>query len=129
MVPGDTAETASLGLNCGSSSHPIDRRAWSAIKRRDLKKSRARRPSSRMPAKCLLPPSLAPRGLSREVAAQYVGVSATTFDNMVRCGLMPKPKRVNSRKVWDRHMVDAAFAALPSDNDNEPSNPWDGVDG
>lgn len=66
----------------------------------------------------VLPLSLSPRGLSRVEAARYIGVSPTTFDKMVKDGRMPKPKPIyGRRKVWDRHQVDIAFAALPDDND------------
>jgi hypothetical protein len=71
----------------------------------------------------VLPQSLAPRGLSREQAAAYVGVSASLFDILVKDGRMPGPKRINARTVWDRLQLDAAFAALPSNDD--PTNPWD----
>ncbi|MDR4307675.1 hypothetical protein IHQ68_13715 [Chelatococcus sambhunathii] len=70
----------------------------------------------------VLPTSLPPLGLSREQAAEYVGVGATLFDEMVRDGRMPRPKRINARNVWHRPAVDAAFAALPDENDR---NPWD----
>lgn len=59
---------------------------------------------------------LAPRGLSREQAAAYVGVSATTFDMMIRSGLMPRPKMVGVRKLWDLHALDKAFSALPDEH-------------
>ena len=42
----------------------------------------------------ILPPSLAPRGLSLVQAAAYIGVSPSLFDEMVRDGRMPKAKRV-----------------------------------
>lgn len=54
-----------------------------------------------------------PRGLSRDEAARYVGVGATKFDEMVKDGRMPKPKKVDSRTVWDRIAVDVAFNDLP----------------
>lgn len=54
-----------------------------------------------------------PRGLCREDAARYVGVGTTKFDEMVRDGRMPKPKRVDGRTVWDRIGLDAAFTDLP----------------
>lgn len=41
------------------------------------------------------------RGLSREEAAMYVGVGSTKFDEMVNDGRMPKPKRIDGRKLWD----------------------------
>jgi hypothetical protein len=56
------------------------------------------------------------RGLSREEAATYVGIGATKFDEMVADGRMPKPKRVDSRKVWDVRRLDVAFEALPDED-------------
>jgi hypothetical protein len=46
----------------------------------------------------------------------------TLFDEMVKDGRMPPPKRVNSRNIWDRLAIEEAFVALPSDED---ANPWD----
>lgn len=60
----------------------------------------------------------APRGLCREEAARYVGVGSTKFDEMVKDGRMPKPKRVDGRTVWDRIALDAAFTDLPDDGGN-----------
>jgi excisionase family DNA binding protein len=57
--------------------------------------------------------SLPPRGLSREQAAAYVGISAGTFNEMVADRRMPAPKVINSRLVWDRVALDLAFDALP----------------
>ena len=71
----------------------------------------------------ILPPSLPPRGLSRVEAAAYVGIGVTKFDDLVERRLMPKPKCIDSRKVWDRLMLDVAFAALPEE-DGE-ANPWE----
>lgn len=64
----------------------------------------------------VLPRSLPPRGLSRVEAAAYVGVSPGLFDQMVNDGRMPKPKKINSKPVWDRLRLDEAFAALPDDD-------------
>jgi predicted DNA-binding transcriptional regulator AlpA len=72
-----------------------------------------------------LPPSLAPRGLSRVQAAEYIGVGVTKFDEMVRDRRMPKPKRIDGRNVWDRIQLDEAFAAL--DNGVGPKNEWDAL--
>lgn len=72
----------------------------------------------------LLPLSLPPRGLSRLAAAAYIGISATLFDEMVKDGRMPSPKKVNSRSVWDRKRLDEAFEMLP-DSEIENLNPWD----
>jgi excisionase family DNA binding protein len=60
------------------------------------------------------------RGLSREEAAMYLGISACKFDELVRDGRMPGPKRIDGRKVWDVRQLDLAFDALPV----EP-NSWD----
>jgi hypothetical protein len=72
--------------------------------------------------------ALPPRGLSRVEAAAYVGVSPTTFDALVRDGLMPGPKRVRARVLWDRHRLDAAFDALPGEDppgQDDEDNEWD----
>lgn len=59
------------------------------------------------------PLSYPPRGLSREESARYVGVSAATFDEMVKDRRMPKPRQVGRRTVWDRVELDMAFSTLP----------------
>ena len=64
-----------------------------------------------------------PRGLSRQAAAEYIGVGTTLFDTMVRDGRMPPPFRVGARVIWDRRKLDDAFDVL-SDQD-EDRNPWD----
>lgn len=64
--------------------------------------------------------SYAPRGLSRDEAARYVGVGTTKFDEMVADGRMPKPKRIDGRVVWDRLKVEAAFSDLPDDDRGNP---------
>ena len=65
------------------------------------------------------------RGLSREEAAVYIGVSARKFDEMVEDGRMPRAKIIDARRVWDSHKLDLAFDALPDDGE-EANNPWDG---
>lgn len=72
----------------------------------------------------VLPPSLAPRGLSRLEAAEYVGVGPTLFDEMVKDGRMPRPKPINSRTVWDLRAIDRAFDLLPGDGD-DAGGEWD----
>lgn len=69
------------------------------------------------------PGYLVPRGLSRISAAAYVGVSVTFFDQLVDDGRMPQPKRVNTRKLWDRWAIDAAFDALPDEVDSRSADP------
>jgi predicted DNA-binding transcriptional regulator AlpA len=62
------------------------------------------------------------RGMNRRESAQYIGVSSSKFDMMVKDGRMPKPITIDGRKVWDKIEIDEAFEALKAD----PSeNPWD----
>lgn len=76
----------------------------------------------------LTPPTA--RLLSRPEAAAYVGVSPTTFDRMMGDGLMPAPKRVYVRVLWDVRNLDAAIDCLPgggvsTDAVDTASNDWD----
>jgi predicted DNA-binding transcriptional regulator AlpA len=41
------------------------------------------------------------RGLSREEAAMYIGISPSKFDELVGDGRMPAPVKIDGRKVWD----------------------------
>ena len=54
--------------------------------------------------------------MSREEAARYVGVGATTFDRLIAEGVMPRPKRVGKRVIWDRLRLDDAFSDLDEDS-------------
>lgn len=72
----------------------------------------------------ILPSSLAPRGLNRIQSAAYIGIGPTKFDELVEAGVMPKPKRIGGRVIWDRRRLDEAFSALPGD---EEPNEWDAV--
>lgn len=65
--------------------------------------------------------AVTPRGLQREYAARYVGISPTKFDELVTAHRMPQPRRIDGRKVWDRLELDEAFDALPHEADE---NPW-----
>jgi len=64
-----------------------------------------------------------PRGLNRVQAARYIGVGMTLFEEMVADGRMPQPVRINSRVLWDRFQLDAAFDALS----DQKSDPWSEV--
>ena len=68
-----------------------------------------------------LPPSLPPRGLGRLAAAEYIGVSPSTFDKLVADAQMPGPKKLRGRLIWDRKRLDECFDAL----DDDGHNPWD----
>ena len=80
-----------------------------------------------MPRYDALPPMLPPRGLCREAAAAYVGVSPTTFDKLVKTKRMPAPRCIDARRLWDRHALDLVFDDLPTDGLDPSPNPWDAV--
>jgi predicted DNA-binding transcriptional regulator AlpA len=81
-----------------------------------------------------LPPTLAPRLISRDAAAAYVGVSPNTFDKMVADGSMPKPRRLTERRLaWDLRHLDRAVDRLPIDGDADANtdatdHSWDDID-
>jgi predicted DNA-binding transcriptional regulator AlpA len=73
-----------------------------------------------------LPANLPPIALSRAQAAAYVGLSPSKFDELVRDGRMPKPKRMDARVVWYVADLVRAFEALPDDNPRD--DVWDRLD-
>ncbi len=82
-------------------------------------------------ARAAIAPAIQPapvRGLSRDAAATYVGVSTTSFDRMVAEGVMPGPKTWHARKLWDVRALDVAFDALP-DQDKPATTGWEDVKG
>jgi excisionase family DNA binding protein len=58
----------------------------------------------------------APRGMSAEEASRYLGIGRTKFEEMVRDGRMPKAKKIDGRRVWDRFALDVYFADLPDED-------------
>jgi|RhiMetdeSRZDD1v2_1073273.scaffolds.fasta_scaffold749136_2 predicted DNA-binding transcriptional regulator AlpA len=74
-----------------------------------------------------LPANLSPRGVCREAAASYIGISASKFDEMVRLGKMPSPKRIGRRKLWDIRAIDFAFEQL-EDECKSDNNPWENAE-
>ncbi|MBO1903987.1 XRE family transcriptional regulator [Microvirga sp. 3-52] len=52
------------------------------------------------------------RGLRRDDAAHYVGVSASKFDTLVADGRMPAPFPIDGCVMWDIRKLDAAFDLL-----------------
>lgn len=66
------------------------------------------------------------RGLSRVESAMYLGVSPSKFDEMVDDGRAPKPRRIDTRKVWDVRELDLSFDALPRETASPPTGgSWD----
>jgi len=65
-----------------------------------------------------------PLGLTKNEAAQYIGVSPTLFLRMVKRGAMPLAKQLSEGRIaWDRGALDTAFEALPAHETAQ--NPWD----
>lgn len=56
------------------------------------------------------------RGLNQTQAANYVGVSPNTFRLLMTKGLMPRPRRLLDKQVWDIEELDAYFRELPEDD-------------
>ena len=66
------------------------------------------------------------RGLSREEAAMYLGISPSKFDELVGDGRMPRPRMIDCRKVWDVYELDMAFDELPrEDGPSTAGSSWD----
>lgn len=63
--------------------------------------------------------SITPRGLSAPRAAQYLGVSETKLRELVMRGDVPRPRRIDSRVLWDRMDLDNYFENLPREGDND----------
>ena len=52
------------------------------------------------------------RGVGHDEAAIFVGVSVSTFDNMVDDGRLPKPVELDGELVWDLVQLDRAMDRL-----------------
>ena len=46
----------------------------------------------------------------------YLGISPSKFDELVNDGRMPRPRIIDSRKVWDVYELDMAFDELPRED-------------
>ena len=53
------------------------------------------------------------RGLSRVEAADYINVSPSKFDQLVKDGSMPQALKIGTRSIWDVRRIDDAFDRLP----------------
>jgi predicted DNA-binding transcriptional regulator AlpA len=62
---------------------------------------------------------LAPRLLSRETAAAYVGLSASAFDLAIINRTMPAAKRIGGSVRWDRVQLDRAVEKIANDDGPE----------
>lgn len=52
---------------------------------------------------------LNPRGLRREDAARYIGVSPSMFDRLRKEDRVPSPRELFGVMLWDRADLDAIF--------------------
>ena len=62
------------------------------------------------------------RGLGEVEAAMYLSLSATFFRRLVDEGIMPRPRLVGRRRIWDVEELDAAFKTLPREGGEEPDD-------
>lgn len=65
-----------------------------------------------------------PIGLRRKTAAAFLGVSVQKFDAMAREGRIPKPRMLDSIKLWDRVELEEFYYSL-SLEDEADYNDWD----
>lgn len=49
------------------------------------------------------------RGLRKDEAAAYIGVSPSKFDQLVNEKKMPSPFKIDGCVIWDIRTLDAAF--------------------
>lgn len=64
------------------------------------------------------------RGLSEPEAALYVGIGSSKFRQLVVDGRMPRPRLLDSRRVWDVDELDAAFRSLPREGGETEIDTW-----
>lgn len=90
---------------------------------RRLRNSSLQPPPSRLPSLRSL--SIPRFALRRSEVAASLGISESLFDDWVKKGRMPRPRRIDGVVLWDTRKVAAAWDAL-ADEDGR-SNPFDRV--
>lgn len=65
------------------------------------------------------------RGLNREQAADYFGVSPSTLDKMIKDGKAPRPIPIYGRWVYDLIDCEKAFNRLKSQSEEPDNDGWD----
>jgi predicted DNA-binding transcriptional regulator AlpA len=72
-----------------------------------------------------------PLGLSAQEAAVFLGISESLFYRAVQIGLMPRPRKLFGRRLFDADEVIAAYRRLPRWGDPRdsrlPDDPWGDV--
>ena len=66
-----------------------------------------------------------PRGLRREKAAAYLGISPSHFDKQRALGAIPAPRHMFGVWLWDRCALDALFDEAVPEAQNDNFNEWD----
>lgn len=61
----------------------------------------------------------------RDEAAAVLGVSPTTFDELVKEGKMPRPVRVRGCVLWGATALSVAWAAIENEAGVDSRNEWD----
>jgi hypothetical protein len=69
------------------------------------------------------------RGMSRQDAAEYLGISTTKFDELRAAGQIEPPRLIGTRKLWDIRDLDMAFEALPREDAPDLVESWVDDDG
>lgn len=67
------------------------------------------------------------RGLDESEAAVYLSLSPSYFREMVSKGVMPRPRVLGTRRIWDIDELDLAFKTLPREPDESSTgeiNTW-----
>ncbi len=68
-----------------------------------------------------------PRGLRRTDAARYVGISPSTFDEWVKCEVLPRPRKQGGVVLWDRLALDSSMDTLFYPDEDSDEAKWDDV--
>ena len=70
---------------------------------------------------------LEPRLVDVKSAAAYVGISASKLLNLVHEGRAPNPRRIDRRRLWDRHDLDQFIDELDYEGHNSGARDatWD----
>ena len=66
-----------------------------------------------------------PRALSRDEAANYIGLGVTFFDKLRAENKMPAPVKIGKRVLFDIRKLDAAFDSLQLDGQDGRPNDFD----
>lgn len=76
-----------------------------------------------MPSKASIAGRLAVRrGLDENEAAVYLSLSPSFFRKLVEQRLMPRPRVIGGRRIWDVEELDLAFKSMPREGGEvEPS--------